>query len=918
MATQEKTWNVANRLHSLKDSDNPEVNHIIAGADEIYDDAKGAKQSDINAQTDAALSDRYTKAETYSKEQLDALITTPDVNYVSVATFADLPQPGEADTVYRVSFYDGTQVDASKYALYAWNGATYQLLAVRSAVGEVFDVSEYNSGATYEILSAALAAVPATSHRGGMSIKFIQLTPATYSVIKTDGVTEQPTGTEVQEALSIGTGSYTAEQLNGITLPSAVGNRVTYWIAVTVDDVTTYTTWVITYASAESQEYVQYRLMKTNWSTVAGDWQGVTDEIKDGSRDLPNSNGVVEFTNEKSMYCTPLVDLPLYDKNISGSGQYRDGKHSFIKINPNDEIVIKGSSGGVVNFALTKSHNTDFLDLCDGTSVVPVGGKGHLKTVTLTAPEDAKYLLIGRVVSTVDRTRYIQSIIINGYDVVTSFYNNFGEFEENVNDALSDVQESVGSISNDLYGGDIEVSIVLNTGTFWNSQSTIAVIDNFSSYFSSDPIAIEDDTDYRIEIVTASSTKTNPILIVDENYAILKKYPRGDDHTSVTTFNINKEDFPAGSKYILLTGRSDSSSEPKVYKAIKGVQEQINELQQDVDDINEVISHFGNEGSFDFAGKNIAIIGDSISTNGNYSVGNLFGNVPEIIIQPEDIGVELSAYVTYYDIGVTVGGYEITSEDVGTELTFTPVSGDEGKIVGRPKNNNSAATVVWWEVASEYLGFNPIPVSWSGSSITSHEGDAEELKTSYAWHPAQIRKCGIRTPGTMTRTAPDMIIIYRGTNDFSHSPYTRLTDFLNVYPVSIPESDTFDDGGTTRYGYLEGLAITVNKLREAYPEAQIVVCTFNYFHRVSSGQPSRNGINTIYQYNDAIRAFANYFGCGIIEFDKDGITYANAASGAYYNEGTSPTANHTHPNTKGHKVMGNRAIIDLLKVNSMV
>lgn len=173
MATQEKTWNVANRMHSQKDSDNPAVNHIITGADEIYDDAKGAKQSDINAQNDAALADRYTKGETYSKEQLDALITTPDVNYVTVATFADLPQTGEADTVYRVSFYDGTQVDASKYALYAWNGATYQLLAVRSAVGEVFDVSEYNSGATYETLTAALNAVPVSVRKGGMSIKFV-------------------------------------------------------------------------------------------------------------------------------------------------------------------------------------------------------------------------------------------------------------------------------------------------------------------------------------------------------------------------------------------------------------------------------------------------------------------------------------------------------------------------------------------------------------------------------------------------------------------------------------------------------------------------------------------------------------------------------------------------------------------------
>ena len=307
MATQEKTWNVANRLHSLKDSDNPEVNHIIAGADEIYDDTKGEKQIDINAQTDAALADRYTKAETYSKEQLDALITTPDVNYVTVATFADLPQTGEANTIYRVSFYDGSQVDASKYALYAWNGATYQLMAVRSAVGEVFDVSEYNSGTTYETLTAALAAVPASVQRGGMSIKFIQLTPATYSVVKTEGLTEQPTGTGVQEALAVGTGSYTAEQLSGITLPSAVGDSVTYWLAVTADEVTTYTTWVITYVSAESQEYVQKRLMATDWSINEADWQGVDSELKAGSRNLAES-GVVKDYVDRSLYNGTVID----------------------------------------------------------------------------------------------------------------------------------------------------------------------------------------------------------------------------------------------------------------------------------------------------------------------------------------------------------------------------------------------------------------------------------------------------------------------------------------------------------------------------------------------------------------------------------------------------------------------------------
>ena len=196
MATQEKTWNVANRLHSQKDSDNPEVNHIIAGADEIYDDTKGAKQSDINAQADAALADRYTKAETYSQQELNSLITTPDVSHVSVVATSGttavtdlLPAEGAADTIYRIGNWDGTQYDHTVYSLYAWNGTAYVCLAVRSFVGEVYDISVNHpdgqgNPTPYADLAAALGSdgenIPADIRRGGMSIKFIQSSDNTY------------------------------------------------------------------------------------------------------------------------------------------------------------------------------------------------------------------------------------------------------------------------------------------------------------------------------------------------------------------------------------------------------------------------------------------------------------------------------------------------------------------------------------------------------------------------------------------------------------------------------------------------------------------------------------------------------------------------------------------------------------------
>ena len=43
-----------------------------------------------------------------------------------------------------------------------------------SYVHSIFDISEYNQGATYEDLSAALAAVPQEKQNGGMNVKFIQ------------------------------------------------------------------------------------------------------------------------------------------------------------------------------------------------------------------------------------------------------------------------------------------------------------------------------------------------------------------------------------------------------------------------------------------------------------------------------------------------------------------------------------------------------------------------------------------------------------------------------------------------------------------------------------------------------------------------------------------------------------------------
>lgn len=303
-----------------------------------------------------------------------------------------------------------------------------------------------------------------------------------------------------------------------------------------------------------------------------------------------------------------------------------------------------------------------------------------------------------------------------------------------------------------------------------------------------------------------------------------------------------------------------------------------------------------------WSGKTVAVIGDSISTKVNL-------NAVEMTITEEDIGVELSAYLTYYDVNtntLSLGGHTFTSDEIGTEVTFTPTAGDVGKVIGSVKNHNTVATT-WWEFAQEELGFSTIPVCWSGASITSHEANANEYKCAHAWHESQIRKCGIRTPGTMERTAPDIIIIFRGCNDMTHEPYTRLTsDYFDNVNLEYPTTDELSDG---TYGFKEGYVLLISKLRETYPNAKIFVCTLSMFKRVNCSHfPTNNGLNTLPQYNNAIREIADYMGCGLIEFDKCGITFENCYSEGYI---TDSSTTPTHPATKGHLLMSNKAIRDL-------
>jgi len=579
----------------------------------------------------------------------------------------------------------------------------------------------------------------------------------------------------------------------------------------------------------------------------------------------------------------PFIYGGLYSTANDGTaGEYIEDKdYCSVKI-PCEEgdvfhVHVYGNGGALRQYAFFDSNG----------GMISRGSSGEL-TRTLTAPADSAFVIFNNALVPMPEGYYVyQEATSSAYDGYPTEGSNNAVKSDGLRKELDEIRNAIGTVNGTLTTPEY------STDYFWSNENETAEQSAYNLYVASDAVQVTPGQYYRVYARQGTSSKAPCVIFTDGSYKILAQ-KRG----VTQAYGAIDVQAPEGAVYMLInsTGNYYGSYAPLNLSA-------------------------GRPGMYNFYGKNIAIIGDSISTNGDWKEGNPLGNVPEIVIGEADVGVQLSAYATFYDIGTTVGGHEIVAADVGTEITFTPVAGDVGKVVGKPKNNNDPLVVTWWEVAQAQLGFNVIPVCWSGSSITAHEENDYDTdiggyiyKCAHAWHPSQIRKCGIRTPGSMTRTAPDMIIIYRGTNDLTHSDYSYITDYLDDYPTQYPETDTYDDGGTTRYDYAKGMRLLIKKLRDAYPDAKLVLCTMNYFRRISTDeQYTNNGTDTWQKYNATIRRLAAYEGCDLIEFDKDGLTWSNAAED-YYQDGN---GRWTHPTTKGHAVMGNRALLDLANINNV-
>lgn len=502
--------NIAGTLHNTEEIQGDALNsHVVAHADEILDSTKEKKQSEVNADVDTALADRYTKSETYSKTQLDNLITTPDVQYVTVATYSALPATGEADTIYRVASWDGSAVDAGKYSEYAWNGSAYQLLAVRSgSIDGVFDISANNltegQPTQYADLAAALgtngANVPVGVRAGGMSVRFINSTSGKYeqwrlmaaswstTVSDWQGVDETPTAGSQNLVKSGGVDKQITLSVPYLVLSEEAGE-------------------IYTYRSVCLKQGHSYRIKKTSNYSKSSNFsftfrKAIGDSTNQQSVTLLSSADYVDFvassdfeyiifynstTTAGGTEEIMLVDKSefLYDKinavynansdvsaltSINANALGYDGEERFIGyisvpawtvdsnrfthklycVKGGDTVYIKASSFGA-QYAFLKSYSTpvngDTAPFCLNESRVVMNAN---EEATITAPQDAKFLYL---LNNYDSVNYSpQTLTINGKDVYAA-KNVFQRFSD-IQTEIETAQTNIDSVNTRVDGID--------------------------------------------------------------------------------------------------------------------------------------------------------------------------------------------------------------------------------------------------------------------------------------------------------------------------------------------------------------------------------------------------------------------------------------------------------------------------------
>lgn len=194
----------------------------------------------------------------------------------------------------------------------------------------------------------------------------------------------------------------------------------------------------------------------------------------------------------------------------------------------------------------------------------------------------------------------------------------------------------------------------------------------------------------------------------------------------------------------------------------------------------------------------------------------------------------------------------------------------------------------YWKIAINELGMVVGNCSWSGSYVY---GDS--TSTSNANIGTSTKRINDLSADGIN---PDIVLVYMGTNDF----------LFGIDKGEFNMSSDYADGNISTF--MNAYALLLTKIRKAYPNCKILCGTMPLQFASSPDLYVNNNWTSvrtkgesISEWNNAIKEIAKAFGCGVVDFATCAI-----------NSHSSTLEDRCHPNIKGHKLMAERLIKDLL------
>lgn len=197
-----------------------------------------------------------------------------------------------------------------------------------------------------------------------------------------------------------------------------------------------------------------------------------------------------------------------------------------------------------------------------------------------------------------------------------------------------------------------------------------------------------------------------------------------------------------------------------------------------------------------------------------------------------------------------------------------------------PQGDVDTVGETWWKQIVDKSGAVLLKnASWSGSCVSWISGTTSDNMAKVAYTDARI---GDLADGS---TAPDIVIVLMGTNDFATSVSLGTLDVDDELPAVSSEIANFK----AAYGAM------INNIRMTYPHAHVYCCTLIQRYKVNSSvtdssYPIKNGDGvSLAAYNRAILDIAEWMGCEVIRLDTaislgevgdltvDGTLHPNAA-----------------------------------------